>query len=553
MFIALAIICDEFFVPSLEVITHRMEISCDVAGATFMAAGGSAPELFTSIVGVFFAKSDVGVGTIVGSAVFNILFVIGACAVVSKEPLTLTWWPLFRDCVFYLISLTVLIVTFTDYEVQLYESLILIAVYVLYVIFMANNKTIELYVKRLLRSSIHSPGRKVSPLNSESSRSVQAVVNCMSDPDRIKVEKTTFSLGMIQLIMHSLDPLTQETNAKEMVQLYAASSFTTKNKTSPEDGNAGFRAASTSDDGVAVAGMPGNHREMSQKKVTAVVRVEQGVEVVANQSAPNHTTLTLSNHENGHIKTARSDPLCYRSENGKDNKLPRKSVDADLESRISETAEAEKEEQQHFDMSWPNTTKKRCLYLFILPITLPLFLTLPDVRKPERERWFMVTFSISILWIGFFTYLMVWWAHQVVETTGLSETMMGLTFLAAGTSVPDLITSVIVARKGRGDMAVSSSVGSNIFDVTIGLPFPWAMATLIHFGQTVEVESNGLFCSVFLLAVMLLLVVACIARNGWQMTKRLGVILFFLYVVFLIFSLLIELKHIECPVSIPKH
>ena len=57
---------------------------------------------------------------------------------------------------------------------------------------------------------------------------------------------------------------------------------------------------------------------------------------------------------------------------------------------------------------------------------------------------------------------------KVVETTGMSETVMGLTFLAAGTSVPDLITSVIVARKGRGDMAVSSSVGSNIFDVTIG-------------------------------------------------------------------------------------
>lgn len=45
---------------------------------------------------------------------------------------------------------------------------------------------------------------------------------------------------------------------------------------------------------------------------------------------------------------------------------------------------------------------------------------------------------------------------------------MGLTFLAAGTSIPDLITSVIVARKGFGDMAVSSSVGSNIFDVTVG-------------------------------------------------------------------------------------
>ncbi len=46
--------------------------------------------------------------------------------------------------------------------------------------------------------------------------------------------------------------------------------------------------------------------------------------------------------------------------------------------------------------------------------------------------------------------------------------VMGLTFLAAGTSIPDLITSVLVAREGLGDMAVSSSIGSNIFDVTVG-------------------------------------------------------------------------------------
>lgn len=61
---------------------------------------------------------------------------------------------------------------------------------------------------------------------------------------------------------------------------------------------------------------------------------------------------------------------------------------------------------------------------------------------------------------------------------------MGLTILAAGTSIPDLITrfitfifllsesfiffSVIVARKGLGDMAVSSSIGSNLFDICVG-------------------------------------------------------------------------------------
>ena len=82
MFLALAIICDDYFVESLEVISESLDLSPDVAGATFMAAGGSAPELFTSIIGVFIADSNVGIGTIVGSAVFNILFVIGACGLI---------------------------------------------------------------------------------------------------------------------------------------------------------------------------------------------------------------------------------------------------------------------------------------------------------------------------------------------------------------------------------------------------------------------------------------------------------------------------------------
>lgn len=84
------------------------------------------------------------------------------------------------------------------------------------------------------------------------------------------------------------------------------------------------------------------------------------------------------------------------------------------------------------------------------------------------KKLFPLTFIGSIVWIAFFSYLMVWWANLVGAAAYIPPEVMGLTLLAAGTSVPDLITSVIVARKGFGDMAVSSSVGSNIFDVTVG-------------------------------------------------------------------------------------
>merc|ERR1711988_2060970 len=94
MFGGIAIVCDELFVPALEIIAEKWELSNDVAGATLMAAGGSAPELFTSLMGVF-QRGDLGFSTIVGSAVFNVLFVIGMCAMFTPaqfSPLDLTWW-----------------------------------------------------------------------------------------------------------------------------------------------------------------------------------------------------------------------------------------------------------------------------------------------------------------------------------------------------------------------------------------------------------------------------------------------------------------------------
>lgn len=155
MFAALAIVCDEFFVPALEVITSTLEISDDVAGATFMAAGGSAPELFTSLIGVFISRSNVGIGTIVGSAVFNILFVIGMCAIFSREMLHLTWWPLFRDVTFYILDLIMLIVFFLDNQILWWESILLLLGYISYVSFMKFNSQIEMAVKTQINKHVN--------------------------------------------------------------------------------------------------------------------------------------------------------------------------------------------------------------------------------------------------------------------------------------------------------------------------------------------------------------------------------------------------------------
>merc|ERR1712199_124107 len=98
---------------------------------------------------------------------------------------------------------------------------------------------------------------------------------------------------------------------------------------------------------------------------------------------------------------------------------------------------------------------------------------------------------------------MVWWATLIGDRFGIPPVVMGLTFLAAGTSIPDLLTSVIVARQGLGDMAVSSSIGSNIFDVLMGLPIPWFFYSLTHNMNPMVVGADGLFLSVLILLVML--------------------------------------------------
>jgi len=135
-------------------------------------------------------------------------------------------------------------------------------------------------------------------------------------------------------------------------------------------------------------------------------------------------------------------------------------------------------------------------------------------------------------------HLMVWWASAVGCVAGIPDEVMGLTVLAAGTRVPDLLTSMIVARQGMGGMAVSSSIGSNIFDVLIGLPLPWLLVSI--FGNdlgckgAISVTAPTLFVSLLLLSLMIGLVIGKIVLNNWRMTKPMGWAMYFFYVVFVL-------------------
>lgn len=182
---------------------------------------------------------------------------------------------------------------------------------------------------------------------------------------------------------------------------------------------------------------------------------------------------------------------------------------------------------------FPETCSARVYYIVNLPLIFLLYLVIPYPTFKTKPALCYVGFFMSIFMIAIFSYFMVWWATVCGDLVGISPDVMGLTFLAAGTSVPDLLTSVLVARKGLGDMAVSSSIGSNIFDVLIGLPLPWFIWTLAN-DQPMLVTAKTLPTSVLILLGVLVLVVLTIAASGWKMSKVLGAIMFVMYVGFLV-------------------
>ncbi|XP_053170157.1 sodium/potassium/calcium exchanger 1-like [Scomber japonicus] len=587
MFVALAIVCDEFFVPALEVITDKLQISDDVAGATFMAAGGSAPELFTSLIGVFVSHSNVGIGTIVGSAVFNILFVIGMCAIFSREMLHLTWWPLFRDVTFYILDLIMLIIFFLDNMILWWESMMLVTGYISYVTFMKFNSQIEQAVKTQLNKHMSivkvwtgeepekeseaapppppppaaaAPAPPAPPAEDKSKPEPapppgspqHKPSESQEDKGKLKVHpglqrggssaslhNTSLRNTIFQLMIHTLDPLGEDEEQKPKSDQVAAADAPAPGGAAPEPSTSQPPKPEETAESVA---------EKTDEQPEEPKEAAEGEEGEAAEGEEEGAAAAGAGGSEG--PDGSSDESGDEEGSGSDESEESDTADDDKEGEEKEEEEEEEEENEPLSLEWPETPRKQATYLFLLPIVFPLWLTLPDVRNVASRRFFAMTFIGSILWIGIFSYLMVWWAHQVGETIGISEEIMGLTILAAGTSIPDLITSVIVARKGLGDMAVSSSVGSNIFDITIGLPVPWLIYTLLHNGEPVAVSSNGLFCAIVLLFLMLLFVIISIAACRWKMSKMLGFTMFVLYFVFLVLSVMLEDRILTCPISI---
>ncbi len=334
--VILAVITDRFFIPSLDAISTRLKLSDEVAGASLMAMGSSAPELAIALMALFSGggqHSDVGIGTIVGSAVFNILVITGVSAVVAGG-LHIHVFAVRRDIIYYLVSIGYLALIFFDGGVTLIEALLGLVGYIVYM----------------------------------------GVLIVLKDPE-------------------------------------------VDDEPEPAKG---------------ASGQPAN--------IALWQRIERLV----------------------------VGPL----------------------RRITGA---------------------------------------PD----ENYVW---AFSVSIALIVALSYILVEATIVFSAGIGIPPVIVALTLLAAGTSAPDLMSSVDVAREGRGGMAVANAVGSNTFDLLIGLALPWTIALVLQGAGLIHVGADNLWTSLGIL-VATTLVLFVFLETKRDLSRREGWILLLLYAVFVLYTL----------------
>lgn len=403
LFIFLAVVCDDYFVPSIKKLCDVLRMKEDVAGATLMATASSSAEIFINTIGTFITQGDLGVGTIVGSAVFNILAVPACCGLFANMVLDLEWYPITRDSFVYGCSVVLLIAFLEDGKIMYYEALTLVLLYTCYVLVMIFNNSISSY--------FHKAAAKIK------------------------------RKGYYKEVLSEAHPLLSQSNGK-----------------------------------------------------------------VNNYNSGIHDIL--------------------------DSELTLK----DLE---------ELEESTNI-WEWPteDSKKAKCWWILTWPISFILYVTTPNPRN--HPKMCPITFIMCVFWIGTISYIEAWLITVIGDTLEIPDSVMGLTFLAAGTSVPEAVSSVLVSNQGHGAMGISSSIGSNTFDILLCLGIPWFIKSAFYpkvpGEYWITINSQGINYSAACLLTTLVLLYLSFYLNKFKLDWKIGLTCLMMYVGFLVFASLVELN-----------
>ena len=468
LFCGIAIVCDDFFTASLETLSIKFNLSEDVAGATFMAAGSSAPELFTSLSAVIVKdecanRSSVGVGTIVGSAIFNILVIIGATCMLAGQVLQLGWKPMIRDTCWYALSIALLIIFVLPEDVGDLKEM------------MGETGCVSIEEKA---SGLYGKYHESTP--DQAVPADASVCVKLSRPQYVKFEydgeMVTSSTGLVTwweglimwvaylgyiLFMHFNEAILGETGDKVTDE-------------DPED----------------------------RVRRKSVAGEEEGEDAEKKDADAGNTTADGADAEKA---------------GGDDDE--------------------EDDEVDCLGVPKPEALGDKVFTYFSYPWYLVFMITIPDCESDKWKDWYGVSFAMSIVWIGLICYGMVEFCILIGLMCDISSTVMGLTVLSAGTSVPDAISSIVVAQRGLGDMAISNALGSNVFDILLGLGFPYFLSALKE-DQPVMMCVDDVGVYLACLVIVLIIVVGTFSAFKFALRPIMGIILIFIYFLFFMMAVL---------------
>ncbi|XP_022791918.1 sodium/potassium/calcium exchanger 4-like isoform X3 [Stylophora pistillata] len=597
IFVALAIVCDDFFVPSLEAISEKLDLSEDVAGATFMAAGSSAPELFTSVAGVT-VESDVGIGTIVGSAVFNLLVIIALTAALAGQVLQLDWRPLIRDSICYALSLGFFSWFAWDGKFELYESIILLGLYFLYIVLMKFNTRLmdlmggaKMFPKDeelpLASHTLHKGGQ-VSPQNTEVTQFVSSDIDVQSDHNAQSSSVAIFQgrqgvpAGKLPPIRSVESNADEGTNSKVVLTANLSDqrrfSHANKGQVSRSFINLSLgrshhstlpvkprlsvsfpglrelydnpKAHRRSSAGVVAPGEKIRLKSVAQKQVMKEYRRRSEMAV---SQQPTVSVVHVDANGNAHTVPIDDDS---EAKSGVDSKTQvRTDEEKEVKMKICPCLPAVSAE-------FPEYPEERgvlapfkyfigwVLFVVSFPFICMFTWTIPDCSKPHNRKYFLASFTMSIIWIAILSFGMVTLVGRSGCILSVDKFTMGLVVIAIGTSIPDALSSIIVARDGFGDMAVSNAIGSNVFDINLGIGLPFVIRIMIDNFQPIrlltpkeeKMLSSGSLVMVphvkfgFILLLILIIALGIFASVRFKLNRKIGISFLTMYIAFVIYA-----------------
>ena len=143
--------------------------------------------------------------------------------------------------------------------------------------------------------------------------------------------------------------------------------------------------------------------------------------------------------------------------------------------------------------------------------------------------WSLLWLLIGLVVLVLSSRLLVWGAVGVAKDLGISDLIIGLTIVALGTSLPELASSIIAARKGEHDIAIGNIVGSNMFNILAVI----GIATVIKPMEVIEAEIFNRDWSIMaVLTFMLFLMAFNVNRTNGRITRLKGAILLCSYIAY---------------------